>query len=231
MRSVRLIAVLALASTDAFAATPVVEQFTQQLPIEATGTVWLNNAYGSIDVTGTDDDKITITIQRQITASDDASLREAKQAVIFGFEGDTRTRVVKTRYPGPHDPRWVAVCNYFVRVPRSVNVKISGRSMDHIRLMQLAGSVTVEAFSGTIILSGVSGPSTVETVNGRVIYDYPQRPTADAHVQVVNADIDVYAPKESPFHWVAQSLNGGLFTSFDLRGLFQGKTFHGYANN
>src|SRR5262249_56796877 len=110
MRSVRLIAVLALASTDAFAATPVVEQFTQQLPIEATGTVWLNNAYGSIDVTGTDDDKITITIQRQITASDDPSLREAKQALLFGFERDTPPPPAKTPPPQPPHPPSLSAC-------------------------------------------------------------------------------------------------------------------------
>jgi hypothetical protein len=219
------------ASFGAFAATPQIEQFSRELPIEATGTVWLNNPYGSIDVTGTDDDKLTITIQRQITAMDDQALSDARRAIVFTFEGDARVQVIKTRFPEPRDPRWVAVCNYFVRVPRSVNVKIGARAMDHIRLTQLAGSVTVNAFSGTIILSNVTGPSTVETVNGRVIYDYAQRPTADAHVQVINADIDIYAPRESPIQWVAESLKGDLLTSFDLHtGLFQGNTFRGRAN-
>src|SRR5437588_8368168 len=174
------------ASIGTFAASPEVEQGTRELPLEPTATVWLNNPYGSIDVIGTDDDKLTITMQRQITASDEASLRDAKTAVIVTFEGDPRVRVIKTRFPDPHDPRWVAICNYYVRVPRGVNVKIATKAMDHVRLMQLAGSVTVTAFSGTVILSNVTGPSTVESVNGRVIYDYAQRPTADAHVQAIH---------------------------------------------
>ena len=232
MRTSSLIAVVALVvSVEAFAANPQVDQFTRELPIEATGTLWLHNPYGSIDVTGTDDDKFTITVQRLVTASDDQALKDARQTVLFGFEGDSRTRVVKTSYPEPHDPRWVAVCNYIVRVPRTVNVKISARAMDHVRLTQLTGSVTVNAFSGTIILSNVSGASTVQTVNGRVIYDYAQRPTADATVQVINADVDIYAPREAQFRWIADSLNGDLMTSFDLRGVFQGNIFHGYANN
>src|ERR1041385_8313233 len=229
MRSPFLFAAVALCtSIGALAATPQIDQFTREFPIEPSATLWLNNPYGSIDVVGTDEDKVTVTIQRQITASDEASLRDAKTAVIFSFEGDPRVRVVKTHFPDPHDPRWVAICNYFVRVPRSVNVKVATKAMDHVRLMQLAGGVTVTAFSGTVILSNVTGPSTVDSVNGRVIYDYPQRPTADAHVQVINADVDMYVPREAAINWVAQSLLGDLVTSFgDLHGLFQGNVFRG----
>src|SRR5204863_6364131 len=54
------------------------------------------------------------------------------------------------------------------------------------------------------------------------------RPTADANVQVINADVDVYVPREAAVNWVAQSLLGDLVTSFsDLRGLFQGNVFRG----
>src|SRR5438094_8889538 len=166
MRPRLLVSALAIfASIGAYAATPQVEQFTRELPIEATGTVWLNNPYGSIDVVGTDDDKLTISVQRQITAMDEQSLKDAREAVVITFEGDARVRVVKTRFPEPRDPRWAAICNYFVRVPRNINVKIGGRAMDHIQLTQLAGNVTVSAFSGTIILSSVTGISTVDTVN------------------------------------------------------------------
>src|SRR5947207_14992299 len=111
MRPRALLTAAALfASIGAYAANPVVDQMTKELPIEPTATLWLNNPYGSIDVIGTDDDKMSITIQRQITASDDASLRDAKTAVIFSFEGDPRVRVIKTHFPDPHDPRWVAIC-------------------------------------------------------------------------------------------------------------------------
>jgi DUF4097 and DUF4098 domain-containing protein YvlB len=232
MRSHFFIAAVALfASIEAFAANPQVDQFTRELAIDATGTILLDNAYGSIDVVGTDDEKLGITVQRQITAMDDQALKDAREAVIIVFQGSVHGWVVKTRYPELRDPRWVAICNYFVRVPRGVNLKVGAKAMDHIRLTQLAGNVAVNAFSGTVILSNVSGPSTVTTVNGRVIYDYAQRPTADARVNAINADIDIYAPRESSFEWVADSLQGDLLTTFDLRGLFMGNTFRGRSNN
>src|SRR5258706_2554236 len=98
MRSRSFITALALfASIGAYAATPQVEQFTRELPIDATGTVWLDNPYGSIDVIGTDDDKLTITVQRQITAMDEQSLNDARRAVVITFEGSPPVQVVKTR--------------------------------------------------------------------------------------------------------------------------------------
>src|SRR5262245_30281701 len=232
MRSRVVIPVLALfASVGAYAAAPQVEQFTRELPIEATGTFWLDNPYGSIDIVGTDDDKISLTVQRQITAMDEASLMDARRAVVITFEGDARSQIVKTRFPEPRDPRWDARCNYFVRLPRTVNLKVGARAMDHIRVSQLAGNVTISAFSGTVILANITGPSTVATTNGHVIYDYAQRPTADARVQAINADIEIYAPREADFAWTAESLTGDLLTSFDLhgRGLFQGNTFRARA--
>src|SRR5207244_13409290 len=104
MRPRILFPALALfASIEAHAAAPQVEQFTRELPIDATGTVWLNNPYGSIDVAGTEDDKLTITIQRQITATDDQALMDARRAVVITFEGDSRVQVIKTRFPEPSD--------------------------------------------------------------------------------------------------------------------------------
>jgi DUF4097 and DUF4098 domain-containing protein YvlB len=233
MKTRSIIAALTLvASIEALGApTPQSEQFTRELSIDGTGTVWLNNPYGSIDVAGTDEDKVVITVNRVITAMDDNALRDAREALLTTFEGDARVRVIKTNFPEPRDPRWAATVNYFVRVPHNVNVKIGGRAMDHIRLAQIAGTVTINAFSGTIILSNVTGPSTVQTVNGRVIYDYAQRPTANARVQAINADIDIYAPREAPFEWVADTIKGDLLTSFELRGLFTGNVFHGRANS
>jgi len=64
MRSRVLIAVLMLsASTAAFAAIQV-DNTTRELPIDPGGTVWVSNAYGSVDVAGADDNKVTVTIQR-----------------------------------------------------------------------------------------------------------------------------------------------------------------------
>jgi DUF4097 and DUF4098 domain-containing protein YvlB len=226
-----LIAVLALfASVEAFGGVQVDEASFEAL-VDLNGSVLLLNAYGSVDVVGGDGNKVVITVQRVINAMNDQALKDAKEVVNTTLEGNASMRVAKTTFPEPRDPRWTAVVNYTVRVPRSVHVKVVGRSMDHIKVSQILGNVTVNAFSGTIILSNLGGASVVDTINGRVIYDFPDRPLANARITAVNADIDIYAPRESAFDWVAETLMGDLLTSFDMRGLFNGNVYKGHANN
>jgi DUF4097 and DUF4098 domain-containing protein YvlB len=232
MRVRFLIATVVLfASVEAFGATVQADEATFEAPVSLAGTVWLNNPYGSIDVVGGEGDKVVITVQRIINAMNEQALKEAKEIVTTSFEGDARVRLVKTNFPEPRDPRWTAIVNYNVRVPRSVHLKIGGRAMDHIRVSQILGNVTISAVSGTIMLSNLGGASTVDTINGRVIYDYPDRPVGNARVQAINADIDIYAPRESMFDWVAETLKGDLLTTFDIRGLFNGNVYHGRTSN
>src|SRR5204863_1728475 len=155
MRLRLLIALIALsAAAEAFGSGLVqAEGWTRELPVDPTGTVWLNNPYGSIDVIGTDDNKITVIVQRVVTAMDEQAMKDGRELCVTSFEGDSRVRLVRTMYPEPRDPRWSAVVNYTVRVPRALHVKIGGRAMDHIRVAQVVGTVTVSSFSGTIILS------------------------------------------------------------------------------
>jgi DUF4097 and DUF4098 domain-containing protein YvlB len=231
MRSRVLTAVIALFAATASIAAVHVDNATRELPIDPTGTVWVSNPYGSVDILGTDDNKVVVTVQRIINAADEQTAATAKSSVDTLFEGDSRVRLVKAIFPAVRDARWTSIVNINVRVPRTANVKVAGRAMDHIRVSQIAGSVTINAFSGIIVLSNISGPSTVETVNGRVIYDFPNRPTANARVQAINADIDIYAPRDSPFEWVAETLTGDLLSTFDVRGLYNGNVYKGRANN
>src|SRR5262245_25581435 len=109
MRACFTIAALTwFAAASAFGAGPFAEQMSRELPIDANGMIWLNTPYGSVDVVGVDDDKATVTINRVINAMDEPSLKDAKESVITSFEGDSRSRVVKTRFPEARDPRWQA---------------------------------------------------------------------------------------------------------------------------
>ena len=200
----------------------------REFPIDLAGSVWIDNPFGSIDVIGGDGNVVSVTADRVITAPDASSLKEAADNVAMSFEGDTKVRLIRTLLPPGRNVRWNAAVNYVIRLPRSVNVKIGSKSADHIRVSHVNGSVTVNGFAGTLILEGVNGASAVSMVNGRVIYDYTQKPVSKAQVQAVNADIDIYLPPTSNFDWIADTLNGDILTTFAVRaGRFNGTVFHG----
>jgi DUF4097 and DUF4098 domain-containing protein YvlB len=219
-----------LSSTQLFGASfAASSRVVREFAVDPSGSVWIDNPFGSIDVIGGDGNIISVTAERMLTAPDPVSLREAADAVAMSFEGDTKVRLIRTLLPPMRNVRWSVSVNYVVRVPRNLNVKIGGsKSAEHIRVSNVNGTVTVNGFSGTVILEGVVGASVVNMVNGRIIYDYTQRPVANAQIQSVNADVDMYLPAKSNFDWVGNTITGDFLTTFPVHvGRFNGQVFHG----
>jgi DUF4097 and DUF4098 domain-containing protein YvlB len=226
-----LIAVAALLPATQLMATTFApsNRIVREFAIDAGGSVWIDNPFGSIDVIGGEGSVISVTAERSIVASDPAALKEAADAVVISFEGDSKVRLIRTVMPALRNAH--ATIDYTIRVPKNIAVKIGSKSADHIRVAHIAGSVTVNGFAGAVIMEDVSGPSALNVVNGRVIYDYQQSPTAKAEVQAVNADIDVYVPAASRFDWIADTINGDILTTFPIRGgRFAGTIFRGQIN-
>jgi hypothetical protein len=227
-----LIAVAALLpATQLFAASFASNRVVREFSIEPTGSVWVDNPFGSIDVIGGDGSVVSVTISRSISAPDLTAMKEAADAVAVSFEGDPKVRLMRTVMPMSRNARWNATVDYVIHVPKSVSVKIGSKSADHIRVSNVNGSVTVSGFAGTVIMEGVNGASAISMVNGKIIYDYTRSPMARAEVQAVNADIDIHMPVSAKFDWIASTLNGDILTTFPIRGgRFSETVFHGQVN-
>ncbi|HXA19447.1 MAG TPA: hypothetical protein VN380_20820 [Thermoanaerobaculia bacterium] len=224
LAAVALLSAMQLFGASFATSTRVVREF----PIDPAGSVWIDNPFGSVDVIGGEGNMVSVTVDRVITAPDATSMKEASDNIGLSFEGDPKVRLMRTLLPPGRNARWTVAVNYVVRIPRSVNVKIGSKLAEHIRVAHVNGSVTVNGFSGTLIMEGVNGASAVNMVNGRIIYDYAQQPVSKAQVQAVNADIDIYLPPASNFSWVANTLNGDILTTFNVRlPRFSGTIFHG----
>jgi DUF4097 and DUF4098 domain-containing protein YvlB len=223
-----------LSSTQLFGTSfATSSRVVREFPVDPAGSVWIDNPFGSIDVIGTDSNVISVTADRTLTAPDTVTLKEASDGVALSFEGDTKVRLIRTLLPPMRNVRWAVLVNYVVHVPRGVNVKIGGsKSAEHIRVSNVNGSVTINGFSGTVIMEGVVGASVVNMVNGRIIYDYTQKPVARAQVQAVNADIDMWLPANSNFEWVANTINGDMLSTFNVKARsFNGSVFHGIVGS
>lgn len=225
---VKLAAIALLVSIPALAGNvTVVDRSTRDFPVDALGSLWIDNPFGSIDVVGTDQSSVINTVvQRTITGVDQAALREGREAVAIAFEGDNNVRLIRTVLPQIHSNRWSVSVSYTIRVPHSLHVKIATKSADRVRVSNVLGNVTVNAFSGTIIMDSVMGASSVSTVNGKVIYNFASRPMSHAQIQAINADIEVYAPADSFFEWVADSIKGDFATTFPVHGKFISQTVY-----
>jgi DUF4097 and DUF4098 domain-containing protein YvlB len=224
------VAVILVASNALAAGLTRTERITKELPLFISGSFWIDNPVGSIEIVGSDAPGASVTVVKTLNAPDKESLKEAQEQTFISFEGDQNVRLVRTIVP-PVRRGWTSTVTYTVRVPRTVDVKVAAKMADRIRLTNIHGNVTVKSFTGTIIFDGVSGSSIVDTVNGHVIYQYQEKPRANAQIQAVSADIDVYVPADSNFNWVADTIRGDVLTNLPVRvNGMTGTQFHGAVN-
>jgi DUF4097 and DUF4098 domain-containing protein YvlB len=208
----------------------VTERLIKELTLDGNGTLWIDNAVGNVDVIGSDAPNISVTIFKTTIGADRAEMDEGRQQTVVNFEGDQNSRFVRTILPAIHSSRWTSNVSYIFRVPHTIHVRIAVRTADRIRIAQINSDVTVKSFAGTIILDGVTGPSMVDTTNGRVVYIYHQKPSAQAQIQAVSADIYLNVPPDSSFNWVADTLRGDVRTNLPIRAEYLGSAFRGTVN-
>jgi len=204
----------------------------RELPLDIAGSFWLDNAVGNIEIIGGDAPTISVTATRTVSAVDRETVKLGQaQSKISLDEGDSHMRLVRTLIAPNHDPRWSVSVNYVIRVPRTVHVRLASKSAEKIHIADIIGNVTVKAFNGTITLDSVRGASIVETVNGRVIYNYNSRPMSNAQISATNALIEFHLPADSNFDWVGESLRSDFMTTFPARVRFIAGPTHAFRAN
>lgn len=233
MRPISFVAVLLLLALPLAAADRVFidRPITKIVPMDLAGTLWVDNPSGSIEIEGVEGGKATITAIRTTIAVDQDSMVEARENTVLSFDGDTHQRIVRTLIPPPpRSPRWSSSVKYIITVPRTVNVRVATKAADTVRIAGMMGNVTVKAFSGLIVLDNVTGASIVDSVNGRVVYNYATQPVSVAQVNTVNANIEVHMPSDAKAEWVADSFRSDIWTTLPVHGRWEGRIFHGNVN-
>src|ERR1700745_2313870 len=117
-------AVMLLSVTQLFgAAFSSSNRIAREFAVDPSGSVWIDNRFGNIDVMGGEGNLVSVTAERAITAPDAASLKDAADSVAISLGGDAKARLVQTIFPTtPRPVRWNVAVNYVIRLPRSVKV-------------------------------------------------------------------------------------------------------------
>lgn len=227
-----LLATLLLGAAAGHAATfGASEVIAKQFPIDADGSVWIENTVGNIEIVGTDEDKVSLSIQKIVRGVDQAAIGEGREQTEIATSGDRRTRVFRTVVPPIRTSRWNASFAYTLRVPRSVHVKIASGSSDRIRVANIAGSVSIRNVNGTIVLENIDGAVVVDSINGTIVYDPQGKPLSNAQLTTVNGQVEVLMPADAVFRWTAETIRGDIRTSMpNVQGRFAGSRFRGWVN-
>lgn len=235
MKSAALILLVATVAAAPLAAETfnATERFNFEYPIDADGSVWVDNPFGNIEIIGTDDAAVTVSVVKVTRGVDAAALRAGRALTQLVTRGDHRIRELRTVVPDAPNRtmNWQSFVSYSVHAPRTAHIKVSSTYSDRIRIIDVSRDVTVKNVAGEIVLENVRGPVAVDSVNGNIVYTLEGRPTANSQLVSVNGRIVIAVASDAAFQWVADTIQGDFRTTLPVQhARFNGRTFRGLVN-
>ncbi len=104
-----------------------------------------------------------------------------------------------------------------LKVPYSSMLKLKTLNGD-ITVDQISGDAEVEAFHGTVKLTGISGAALVHSMSGKINTVFARVPETKAvSLSSLNGDVDVTLPATARVNLRAKTDNGGVYTDFDVK--------------
>ncbi|MFP4025501.1 MAG: hypothetical protein ACLFVR_13335 [Thiohalospira sp.] len=120
---------------------------------------------------------------------------------------------------------------YTFKVPKGVNVKIDYRSpyaKETIKVKNFSNELEISTLNKSIDLKNVTGPVVLNTINGDINIDFASiNQEAPTSISSINGVIDITLPSNTPAKISLGTINGEIFTNFDIN--FEKKTKNGLS--
>lgn len=206
---------------------------TRTLAFAAGGgrTLDVRNINGFIRVEATDDAAVQMSIHEVIRAETSADMADAQRDVHLDFV-DGQPRVGATvRDPGGHvcgEPwndrgerservHYEVRFDFTIRVPRNAALRLCTINGGDVIVNGTQGDFDVTNVNGLIELRRVAGSGRAHTVNGPVTVTFTANPKQASSFKTVNGNVDVSLLDGLSADFEMKTMNGGLFTDFDVQ--------------
>lgn len=203
---------LVLAFTTA-ASARVTEKFAHTYPLDAQGSIRLENINGSVEIVAWD--KAEVSLEAEKSAKNEEGLKRMNLKIT----STPQRLTIKTEY----EKIWKFWDNMNAQVHYKLMVP-AGASLDKIQVVNaninvtgLKGSVNLDAVNGSIEAEGLAGPTEIETVNGSIKVSYASLAARPAiSLDTVNGSCTLTLPADAAFELDADSVNGNIRCDFPI---------------
>jgi len=222
---------LALSCTHAPAQKPVFkEHISKEFMVPKTSgnnVLAIYNINGFIKIKGYDGDKVVFEIEKILSAENDQMLNTARQEFKVNMEQkedsvlayisepfDSRPNQNNKNWGNKSKNKYDFRLEFTVKVPYSMNLKISTVNGGDVTVDDVTGSLKVANVNGAIKLTNAKGTSDVKTINGNVEANYLIVPPGESQFKTLNGDVTVTYPKSLSADCQFKSFNGDFYTDF-----------------
>lgn len=167
----RIALLLALTVSAAFALSE--ENLHQDLDVKAGGNLVVDVAFGTIEVTGATNDKVTIEAYRKIETGNEAKEKEYLAEVPIVVTNDSNTVSVRARRTEKDSWSWNCSGNmnmdarYTIRVPKNFNLDLKSGG-GGISANEVTGTTKISTGGGKLKLAQLRGPLDAKTSGGSI---------------------------------------------------------------
>ncbi len=188
----------------------------------------VDNIWGDIMVTGTDDAEVRVKIRKCFSAESDEALAEMAEKVRLDiFEENDR---VELYVEGPfrdHDNgferrvTWKksyheALYDFEIEVPMETFLELSTVNNGEIVIKNMNGNYKVNNVNGVINMERIGGSGEVYTVNGDVTIDFVMNPSQQSRFGSLNGEVLLYFISALSADFYLKTFNGAVYSDFPV---------------
>ncbi len=204
---------LAVLLGTAAASAKVTEKFAQTYPLDANGSIQLENVNGSVEIVAWDKNEVSLEAEKS------ARDQEGLARMHLRIDSTNRRLTIKTEL----EKKWRfwdnmnAQVHYKLMVPTGVALDKIEVVNANITVTGVKGPVELEAVNGGIEAEGLSGDGSFETVNGSIRVTYATLPASGkVSLETVNGSCKLTLPKDAAFDLDADTVNGRINCDFPI---------------
>jgi hypothetical protein len=185
----------------------------------------VDNVSGFVHVTGYAGSTVQVSVAKRIRAVNDTAASEAKRDVKLDM--NQQGNYVRLYVDGPFrnqngvnyrgDDYYGYRVTFDMEIQVPFDTELTVKSVNGpIEIKKTAADFTVNGVNGGIDMQEVSGAGTVRTVNGPVKVTFTKNPGKPTEFKSVNGNLDVYFQPGLSADLSFHTLNGGIYTDFDV---------------
>lgn len=173
MKTITYLPILLLAFTATTASALTEERVDQKKDVTPGGTLIVDVDFGTIEVTGGDNQQVMVNAERRISGSSEAKEKEYLEAAPITVTQEGNTVTVRARRPksggwlANWGNSWNTEARYTIRVPAKFNAQLE-TSGGKILVSELTGNVNANTSGGTLTFAKIRGPLKGETSGGGI---------------------------------------------------------------
>jgi len=192
-------------------------------------SLFIDNIYGSIKITGINGNKVKITAFKTIKGRTRQKIENAKKEVKLEIsEKDNSLEIFVDgpfRYPDK-SIRWncektgyIVQYDFELQIPRKTDIFLKTVNNGDIYVRYIEGNFIVKNVNGKIRITDISGSGKAHTVNGKVKILFSKNPVSDCSFYTINGNIELSFPKKPSADFIVKTFNGDIYSAFEVKTL------------